>query len=97
MSGASSLRTLKFVIPGVGAGFLLMGGWDWYAVPPPVPCVGPLTCTQVFIPGGLVAAVLLTLGGMLTLGWGLVVGSYALMRRLVVGPNPGIANRLRRP
>jgi hypothetical protein len=86
MRGTEFWPAFKFVIPGAGVGFLLMGGWTWYAVPPPDACAGALTCTQVFIPGGMLAGVLLAIGGLLTIGWGLGVGFRTLLKRSAPTP-----------
>jgi len=86
MRGATFWHSLRFVIPGAGVGLLMVGDWTWYAVPPPTSCSGSLVCTQVFIPGGPLAALFLVTGGFLTVGWGFGVGLHFLLQRLVQHP-----------
>jgi hypothetical protein len=84
MAGATAWHSTKFAFLGVGLGILLLGCWTGIALPTQLPvCSGPFACTYVYGPNYALSGMLLVVGGLLTMGCGLVFAFQALLTRLV--------------
>jgi hypothetical protein len=89
MVRAIAWHSFRYTILGVGLGILLLGCWTECAIPSFVPCSGPFVCTYVSGPNFALAALFLVVGGLLTMGCGLVFGFQALLRGLIETPTRG--------
>jgi len=87
-------KTFKYAIFGAGVGLLLVGSWTWFLTPLPPPCSGSFACTYANTPDPVSSATLLFFGGLLTLGFALVVGLSGLLRRFARSQAPGSSVRL---
>ena len=79
----------RYLIFGIGVGFVLVGFWAANATPVPGPCTGPFACTYAPNPAPQPTGLfLLYLGGSIMLWWALILLFDHLRWSYVPSPPP---------